>query len=655
VGHAIQQGCHDAAFDGFANEFVRPYAGRKQAVDRNYERLPGSHMMMQTPFFRQVLILLFAILATGSVFALAYRAAEGELSFPPLFWWQLFTGNGAIAISGWVWSLRPGDLATRFFLISGVSTLVFTLAVAGFSIGGTLYSVPLRAGLLMINQAGAILFGIAMIGLFLVYPARLPHWKRWLAAAASIFSIWAILAFAGVLTHPGVIHRITLTEMILIMLVLVFQYFYSRHDPRARAILIWLGGAVAIGAGLFIVTVAAPNAFGYAALVDVRKAFGFFLIIYLGCAAGLLRYRLFDLGDWAFRALFYALLIVLIIALDTFIILVLPLDQGPALALSLLIVTLVYFPIRDTLLQRLFKRTNLSDQRLLQEVINTAFAPKDLRAGQWRQSLQSLFRPLEIRLVEPRSDLVAIGEEGLTLYLPELADSPALELRYLWNGQGLFGPSQARTAQHLVELMRRAEESRAAHERGVSEERIRIARDIHDNIGAQLMAALHSHEAGRKDVMIRESLSDLRNIINNAPANAELISDMLADLRGETAERMAASGIKLDWPAHPGTSAILMPEHSQALRSLIREAASNTIRHARASRFSFALTDEDAQIVIVLADDGTGFDAAQFNTGHGLPNMKSRARLLGGEIRFSTEGGTRIVVSIPKAVSRTGD
>ena len=191
--------------------------------------------------------------------------------------------------------------------------------------------------------------------------------------------------------------------------------------------------------------------------------------------------------------------------------------------------------------------------------------------------------------------------------------------------------------------MARAEESRQAYDRGVAEERGRIARDMHDNIGAQLLGALHSGDRDRKDVMIRETLTDLRDIINNASKPGLDLDETLADLRMETADRLASVGIALNWQNSIGQAPDLSTSATHALRSILREAVSNTIRHSGAQTLEIRLerTGDAARLLIV--DDGQGYDVSAHGRGNGLSNMKTRATGLAGELTVeASDAGTRI-------------
>jgi signal transduction histidine kinase len=182
----------------------------------------------------------------------------------------------------------------------------------------------------------------------------------------------------------------------------------------------------------------------------------------------------------------------------------------------------------------------------------------------------------------------------------------------------------------------------------VAEERRRIARDMHDNIGAQLLGALHSRETERKDTMIRETLSDLRDIINNASRTGLPLDETLADLRMETAERLSSAGIALEWKIDAHPTPVLAPNTAHALRSMLREAVSNVIRHSSADRLNVRIHQDGNAIRLAIEDDGHGFDQKTVHTGYGLANMTTRVAGLGGPLDIvSSETGTRLEARVP--------
>jgi two-component system sensor histidine kinase UhpB len=106
-----------------------------------------------------------------------------------------------------------------------------------------------------------------------------------------------------------------------------------------------------------------------------------------------------------------------------------------------------------------------------------------------------------------------------------------------------------------------------------------------------------------------------------------------------------ASGLKERLPA----------EMETALYRIIQESLTNTAKHARATKVTIALAEEDGAIHARICDDGRGFDAQAVlrtpwqDRGLGLAGMTERASLLNGTVDIQSEpgSGTRIDVKIP--------
>ena len=564
-------------------------------------------------------------------------------------WFELFTGLIAYLISAWVWSLKPTYPPAILFATSGLMTLIFCFAATFNSLA---IQLPENFFWLMIygNMLGASGFGIVMTCLFLIYPARLPAWKILLPLTVIGFGGWTLLSMFGPFQRYENVQLITLCEMLCIIAVVGLQIWASRDEPRQKAIAIWLGVSTILGSGAFIFTVAAPSVFGFTALIPASYAFSFFLLIYFGLAIGLLRYRLFDLGVWAYRLAFYVSAAILLIILDLALVSLLSFESTEAIGVSLLITALLYLPMRDFFWRKFITGQSDETYKVFSRVLSAALEPsRTQRRENWKRLLQSHFQTLDVDETEPSGDTVAILGEGLSLYIPPVRDASALQLGYPQNGRALFSPQDAAFAQNIVEMMQYAGESRDAYDRGVAEERTRIARDIHDNIGAQLMRALHSARPDRKDTMIRETLADLRDVINNAQSNALPLDNVLADLRAETADRLEPHGIELDWTLDATADDTLAPARVHALRSFIREAASNVIKHSNATALAVTIEVLPRELHLTITDNGAGFEVDTVTLGQGLGNMKARIEGMGGQFSIRThEPGVSLIAILPR-------
>src|SRR5690606_10276520 len=124
------------------------------------------------------------------------------------------------------------------------------------------------------------------------------------------------------------------------------------------------------------------------------------------------------------------------------------------------------------------------------------------------------FAPLQISPAEPSRE-PALTDNGLGLLVPGAGPAPALLLSHADSARRLFNRRDLATARELHALFAHSLRSRDAFEAGAKAERTRIACDIHDNIGARLLTALHASLPDRKNSLIRETLADLRSIIND--------------------------------------------------------------------------------------------------------------------------------------------
>lgn len=553
---------------------------------------------------------------------------------PLVFWVQILAGFTCLMVGAWVWSLRRSELSATLLLIAGTGISAAAFAASAYSSREIALPGDVFRTLSAINHLGALAFGVAMALLFLVYPRRLaPLWFLWvLPAAYSV--IWAL--DTGCILLPGPAEGYHLPTVILMAGILagaIWQYRASRADPAARAAVRWFALSVGLCAGTFVTVVLMPNLFGLQPAVSQGYAFVLFAMLFVGVGAGVARYRLFELESWAFSVLGYFSAVLLLVLLDAVLISFVALERPAAFALSLLTVALVYLPFRERLARWLMPKRELDREALFGHIIDVALTPAADRTMEWRRVLQGTFRPLQInpsvRVVrEP-----TIAEEGLALDVPGIAGLPPLRMSYAHAGQRLFSPQDRGLAAEICTMLAHAIASRDAHERGATEERTRIARDMHDNLGAQLLSALYSPAPDRKDMLIRETISDLRDIVNNAARGGKTLEEVLADLKVEALERLSAADIRLDWhdDCEDGNR-MLSPNAAHSLRSILREIISNTIRHSGAGRLRLSFEIRDGIVDFRASDDGRGLAADTDSNGNGLSNIEARLLALKGTL-----------------------
>ena len=199
--------------------------------------------------------------------------------------------------------------------------------------------------------------------------------------------------------------------------------------------------------------------------------------------------------------------------------------------------------------------------------------------------------------------------------------------------------------------------------------RLRIARDLHDEVGSTLSAIsiLSQSPAGRKGGSNRQldnigdkarsaldSMSDIVWAVN--PQN-DAMDQVIARMAGFASETLESAGITPHFSIGAGVENLSLPlDKRKDFYLIIKEAVSNCARHSGASNAYISIKKENGQLVFELSDDGVGLPAATatptrsaYSGGNGLKNMAARAAAIGAAflVENGTNGGVLITLKIP--------
>jgi signal transduction histidine kinase len=200
----------------------------------------------------------------------------------------------------------------------------------------------------------------------------------------------------------------------------------------------------------------------------------------------------------------------------------------------------------------------------------------------------------------------------------------------------------------------------------VSQERNRLARELHDSAKQQAFGAAFQlgsaiskldRDADKND--IKQSLIQAQDAINTVRRE---LTDLIHELSPpEMEDRSLADAIQqyaTEW-AHSSEIEVnldveqdqeLPPEGRQALYRMIQEALANVAKHSQASRAEIRLTYDPGLIRLEIVDNGVGFDIKRPGEGFGLNSMRERAAALGGTFELASQvgEGTTITVQVPR-------
>lgn len=197
----------------------------------------------------------------------------------------------------------------------------------------------------------------------------------------------------------------------------------------------------------------------------------------------------------------------------------------------------------------------------------------------------------------------------------------------------------------------------------LQEERLRISRDLHDHIGAELTLITSSLDvlvAQAPDAPQGKELQEIGGYSRNAMSQ---LRETIWAIRSETISVDALSLRLMDYAARlcrpagivstvevEGTAAKpLSPLHTIHVYRMAQEAIHNAVKYAACKTLTILLDARPASLEIRITDDGRGFARERAQTGNGLQNMQARAEELGGSfVLASAPGkGTAVTIRVP--------
>lgn len=194
--------------------------------------------------------------------------------------------------------------------------------------------------------------------------------------------------------------------------------------------------------------------------------------------------------------------------------------------------------------------------------------------------------------------------------------------------------------------------------------RIRVASDLHDDVGAGLSEiailselARRQHGEGQPGRTLSEIGDGARRLVDSMsdivwstdPRNDDVAS-LARRIRQFAANVLESQGIRWNLEVPPEFEARrLDPETRRQILLTVKEALVNVARHSGSTRASIRIVPGPDEILVEIEDDGRGFSPSKETPGHGLANMRARALALRGqfEVRARPSGGTLLLVRVP--------
>lgn len=201
--------------------------------------------------------------------------------------------------------------------------------------------------------------------------------------------------------------------------------------------------------------------------------------------------------------------------------------------------------------------------------------------------------------------------------------------------------------------------------------RNRISRDLHDDIGAtlssiqiygELAGSTLEKDAGHSKKMIGEMTGQTKELMGRMsdviwsmkPAEDDKNS-LTSRVKNYSSELLTPKGIVCEFDIdEPAASRITNPVIRKNILLIVKEAMNNIAKYSRADKATVSLSRKDANIVLRITDNGTGFSTAEHSAGNGIGNMRQRSRESGGDCTIvSAPGmGVSITCTFPEIMGR---
>jgi signal transduction histidine kinase len=309
----------------------------------------------------------------------------------------------------------------------------------------------------------------------------------------------------------------------------------------------------------------------------------------------------------------------------------------------------------------------------LTALVDERLVPKDFipfAAGCAAVFLVGLLRQREQAVV---GILLAIGVEALVAYRDPLKNLSAfiatcIVFGLIWTVAFALG-RKFQEADEAKERAAQAERDREERARSaVTEERARIARELHDVVGhsvsvmtvqaSAVRRLLRPDQRREREALLiveqtgREALAEMRRMVGvlrrpeEAPALApQPTLDRLDKLVEQAREAGLGVELRIEGDPLPLPAGVDLTAYR-----LVQEGLTNALKHARAERAQVLVRYGDASIEVTVSDDGRGTGSGD-GGGHGLVGMRERVAVYGGELEAGPrpEGGYRLRAKLPLA------
>jgi signal transduction histidine kinase len=603
--------------------------------DGDRERQQSLHEQLSTTLSQDRVKLFFGDGSKAEV----QPTARGVTGLPILFWLLSLFGLSLYMVAMVIFLAHPTgrNLVYSVMALCQAGNLLFiaveTTLEFGLPAPFVRWDMPLRMAFDLFTAA-------AMVNAACLHPRRLPG-SGWIALSA-----WTVaLALIAVFTANALPHAWWWTQCTVIVLGLLAIGLLSwsyQIEPHPFALVLRRFGIVTASTWtlLTVALAAADRLPGIPHnIADIGSLVWY---VFLG---SLLMLVPFMAKSQNFMREFSLLAAISTVAtsLDLLFVAVFSLGQFASLTLSLFVSLGVYSGVRQWILNQLLGSSMLTTERMFEQLYRIA---REVEAQPERtptllsRLLGDLFEPLEVTVSDHNSVKTRVAADGSSMLVPvpllagEATQRGSVTIRFAQRGRRLFTSEDARLTDRIVEQLRRAVHFDKAVEQGRSEERMRLAQDLHDDIGARLLTLMYKAQSPEMEDYVRHTLQDLKTLTRGLAASNHRLSHAAAEWKADLAHRLSAAHVELKWSFVFDEDIMLTVVHWSALTRILRELVSNAIAHSQAQHLDIDFTLEKDRVDLIITDNGVGRNPRAWSHGLGLGGVRKRVKQLAGTVEW---------------------
>ena len=456
----------------------------------------------------------------------------------------------------------------------------------------------------------------------------------------------------------------------LLTFILIFQQWSrTQHLPFARAKLQWVLITIISLHIILLLFFWSPTTSFYSMSLEPHNILPFVIfLLYLGFACAAANFRLQNVESWLFTIVCFYLTLGPILFIDSQLPRILGFSQDTAHFVTLLVGGWLYFPIKRLARSFVLEHQDLSTHDYIAEYLESIYPIESGQEYFFEESFLTLihkvFNPQHIHWHNAADcfmpeckvcqvKVATIIDSGLALTIPFEIKQKSLVVKNKSHGLRLFNHQDLKTIQELQLLATRGSSISEVREKAKNIERIRIMRDLEDEVGTELASLVQNAENDKDREKASNALRMLTDSIYSLDKQNHTthLQRCLNNWHEEIAQRLQES--KVDFITNIGirasafTQGVITNEEINArqkinIERILKESITNAICHAYPSFITMDFRIEHQCLNIQMTHDGKINPIEDWEKGKGINNIKTRTHEINGSVTWESHFSGRV-------------